>query len=60
MKHHYTLIWLKFKSKGTTENWNSHILLVGLQNSIATLENNIENCYKVKRSYLYLLCDPAI
>ena len=51
---------VKIQIKRYDRNWNSHILLVGLQNGIATLENNIENCYKVKRSYLYLLCDPAI
>ena len=51
---------VKIQIKRYERNWNSHILLVGLQDSIATLENNIEICYKVKLPYLYLLYNPAI
>lgn len=35
----------------------SHILLVGMEDAIATLENNLTVSYKVKRT---LPCDPAI
>ena len=33
------------------EQWNSHSLLVGMQNSTATLANSLAVSYKIKHSY---------
>ena len=40
-------------------NWNSHALLVGMQNGTLTLENNLTVIIKLTM-YQYLPYDPAI
>lgn len=40
--------WENTNSDEDVKNWNSHILLVAMQNTTATLENSSAVSYKVK------------
>lgn len=39
-------------------DWNSHTLLVGVQNVIITLENSLTFCYKVKHTLTIQTTNP--